>query len=86
MNIIDIISKKGGKETGIKAYLEHEGLKRSESMAFGDGKNDVSMIQYAGIGVAMGNGVDNLKREADYVTTEVGNDGIKNALEHFGII
>ena len=46
----------------------------------------MSMIQYAGIGVAMGNGIDSLKREADYVTTEVGNDGIKNVLEHFGII
>ena len=85
-NGIDIISKAGGKETGIQAYLNRVGLKRSQSMAFGDGENDIPMIRYAGIGVSMGNGIDTLKQEADYITSDVGNDGIKNALEHFGII
>ena len=83
---IDIISKTGGKEAGVQAYLDYAGIKRSQSMAFGDGENDIPMIRYAGVGVAMGNGKEELKKEADYVTTSVYEDGIKNALEHFGLI
>ena len=83
---IDIISKMGGKEAGIQAYLDHYGYKRSQSMAFGDGENDIPMIRYAGIGVAMGNGKQELKNEANYVTTDINDDGIKNALEHFGLL
>ena len=55
-------------------------------MAFGDGGNDTSMIRTAGIGIAMGNAVDALKQEADYVTTSVDDDGIWSALCHFGVI
>lgn len=83
---IDIISKTGGKQAGIQAYLDHCGFKRSQSMAFGDGENDMPMIRYAGIGVAMGNGKDSLKQEADYVTTAVDDDGIMNALKHYKLI
>ena len=55
-------------------------------MAFGDGGNDISIIKKAGIGVAMGNAGDNLKEVADYITTSVDEDGVKNALAHFGVI
>ena len=55
-------------------------------MAFGDGENDIDMIRYAGIGVAMGNGIKNLKSAADYITTDIDDDGIENALKHFGLI
>ena len=55
-------------------------------MAFGDGGNDMSMLSAAGVGVAMGNALDKVKAEADYVTTNVDDDGIRNALLHFGII
>jgi hydroxymethylpyrimidine pyrophosphatase-like HAD family hydrolase len=44
------------------------------------------MILQAGIGVAMGNAIDDLKRQADYVTTSVDDDGILNALKHFEVI
>jgi hydroxymethylpyrimidine pyrophosphatase-like HAD family hydrolase len=44
------------------------------------------MIRAAGIGVAMGNALDSLKAEADYITTSVDEDGVMNALRHFGII
>lgn len=83
---IDIISKSGGKQAGIQAYLDYCGLKRSQSMAFGDGENDLPMIRYAGIGVAMGNGKDIVKQEASYVTSDVDDDGIMNALKHYNII
>lgn len=55
-------------------------------MAFGDGGNDESMLRAAGVGVAMGNALDSVKAHADYVTTDVDNDGVWNALKHFGII
>ena len=54
--------------------------------ANGDGGNDSSMILQAGIGVAMGNAIDALKQQADYVTTSVDDDGILNALKHFNVI
>ena len=55
-------------------------------MAFGDGGNDTSMILQAGVGIAMGNAIDELKQQADYVTTSVDDDGILNALRHFDVI
>ena len=55
-------------------------------MAFGDGGNDISMLRHAGIGVAMGNATDEVKAAANYTTTAVDEDGILNALVHFGVI
>ena len=55
-------------------------------MAFGDGFNDIGMLGYAGIGVAMGNAADAVKASADYVTASVEEGGIAGALEHFGIL
>ena len=83
---IDIIPKDGGKSVGIQKYLEEQGFDREEVMAFGDGENDIDMLRYAGIGVAMGNATDNVKEAADYVTDTVDNDGIYKALKHFGLI
>ena len=62
------------------------GLESSEIMAFGDGDNDIDMLKFAGIGVAMGNAGDAVKAAADYVTASVDDDGIEKALEHFGLI
>ena len=83
---IDIIAKTGGKDAGIIKYLEYAGYSRSQSMCFGDGENDQSMITFCGIGVAMGNGNEKLKQAADYITTHVDDNGIANALIHFGIV
>ena len=83
---IDIIPKGGGKAVGIQKFLDENGLDRSEIMAFGDGENDIDMLKFAGIGVAMGNGGDAVKAAADYVTDSVDENGIENALRHFGLI
>ena len=83
---IDIISKHGGKATGVEKFIQRYGLRRSETMAFGDGQNDIDMIRYVAVGVAMGNGIRDLKSAADYITTDIDDDGIANALKHFGII
>lgn len=55
-------------------------------MAFGDGENDLDMLKYVGIGVAMQNAPDSLKEVSDYVTSTSEMDGISHALEHFGLI
>ena len=83
---LDIIAKTGGKDAGIRKYLEHHNLSRPQAMAFGDSDNDLTMLQYVGTGVAMGNGKDELKKVADYVTTDIDEDGIANALRHFKLI
>lgn len=83
---IDIIAKNGGKDVGMRRYMEKEHLERDETMAFGDGENDIPMLQYAGIGVALGNAKDIVKQKADYITTDIDDNGIANALRHFGLI
>lgn len=83
---IDVISKTGGKVTGIKKMLEVHGIGQEEEIAFGDGENDIEMLQFAGIGVAMGNAEPEVKAVADYVTTDIDDDGILNALKHFEIL
>ncbi|MBQ8464106.1 MAG: Cof-type HAD-IIB family hydrolase [Prevotella sp.] len=82
----DVTAKGADKGEGVLAMARHLGLDPHHTMAFGDGGNDVAMIRTAGIGVAMGNALDSLKQQADYVTTSVDDDGIMNALRHFGIV
>lgn len=83
---VDILAKEGGKVSGIKEYIHRLGISQEEIMAFGDAENDIEMLEYAAIGVAMGNGKDEAKAVADYVTTSVDEDGIANALKHFDLI
>ena len=82
----DITANGADKGKGIIAMAKHQGFDLNRTMAFGDGGNDSSMILQAGIGVAMGNAIDALKQQADYVTTSVDDDGILNALKHFNVI
>lgn len=82
----DITAIGADKGEGLLAMTQHLGLNPQHTMAFGDGGNDSSMIRTAGIGVAMGNALECLKQEADYVTTSVDEDGIWNALRHYGLI
>ncbi len=85
-NIIDVIPEGGGKEKGIAAAAAHYGFSREEIMVVGDNLNDIDMLRWGGVGVAMGNGVEKAKAAADYVTTPIDKDGIKNAMLHFGVL
>ncbi|OEJ14510.1 hydrolase [Brachyspira hampsonii] len=82
----DVNSKYAGKEVGIDKIIEYYGIDLSETMAIGDGGNDISMIKHAAIGVAMGNANENVKNIADYITDDVDNDGVYKALKHFNIL
>lgn len=74
------------KALGMKHILDHYHLKREQSISFGDGGNDVSMLEYAGIGVAMGNALNDVKKRADYVAEPCEKDGVVSALKHFNLI
>ncbi|MBP3944069.1 Cof-type HAD-IIB family hydrolase [Sphingobacteriaceae bacterium WQ 2009] len=74
------------KKVGIDIFLNHFGIDRSETMSFGDGGNDITMLQHTEIGVAMGNANQEVKEIADYVTESVDDDGIWKALKHFQVI
>lgn len=82
----DLYPVSGGKAVGIAKVLEHYGIDKAQTMAFGDGENDVDMFSAVGISVAMGNGCDEAKNAADYVTDDIDEDGIWNALKHFGVL
>lgn len=74
------------KATGMKRYLEHVGITRENSIAIGDGPNDLQMMEYAGIGIAMGNALDEVKQRADLVTAHIDEDGLYLALEKLGLL
>ncbi len=76
----DCIAKGTSKATGIDRVIRHYGFDLSETMAFGDGGNDIEMLRHAGIGVAMGNASDEVKAAADIVTTSVDDNGVANII------
>ncbi len=82
----DIVPTGVSKAEGIDRMLEHFGIGLDETMAFGDGGNDIPMLEHVGIAVAMGNAAPEVKRAAGYVTTSVDDHGIARALRHFGLI
>lgn len=73
---------KGDAVRGVAAAL---GVDISDTYAFGDGINDLSMIEAAGHGIAMGNAVDELKAAAEHVTSAIDEDGVARAMEHYGL-
>ncbi len=68
------------KATGIDQVCRHYGIPLEQTMAFGDGGNDIEMLRHVGIGVAMGNASDEVKAVADIVTASVDEDGVAKAL------
>ncbi len=83
---LDVVEGDGMKEEGVKAVIDKLGISIEDTIAFGDGFNDISMIEYVDIGVAMGNANDQLKKKASFVTDDVSKDGIYNAFVKLGLI
>lgn len=81
----DVNPKGLSKQTGVEFFCEHFGIDIAETISFGDGGNDITMLQGTGIGVAMGNANPEVKEIADYVTDDVDNDGVWKALEYYNI-
>lgn len=83
---VDVIPAGGSKAQGIEAVLKYLGISKEEVVAFGDGLNDVEMLSYAGLGIAMGNANDEVKSYAKYVTSSVDESGICKGLEYAGLL
>ena len=67
----------------IHILAKHLGVKQEEVMTFGDAENDLDMIVYAGMGVAMANAFDEVKKAANYITDSNEDDGVAKAIEKF---
>ncbi|OOZ76193.1 HAD family hydrolase [Bacillus cereus] len=85
--VINVLEdSKVSKLTAIQKVLEHLNICKSEAIAFGDGRNDIEMLEYVELGIAMGNGGEELKTRADFVTKKESEGGILFALEKFHIV
>ncbi|MBI0031050.1 Cof-type HAD-IIB family hydrolase [Gilliamella sp. B14384G15] len=83
---VDVFNHGGSKGRGIKELLKMKGFDDVPTYAFGDGMNDLEMFLTVDHPIAMGNAVDGLKDQAEYITDTNNNDGIAKALEKFGLI
>lgn len=82
----DVMEKRNSKARGLQILCEYWGIGLENTYAFGDSMNDLEIIKAAGVGIAMGNAVRELKEAADYVTADIGDDGVYKACKHFHLI
>lgn len=80
---IEFVKKGIKKSKAIKFIMDKCKIKQKEIMAIGDGENDVEMLRFAGLGVAMENANNYVKENADYITTSNNNDGVGKVIEKF---
>ena len=80
---LEFVDKGASKAIAMEKIGEKFGIAREEMIAIGDGLNDLSMIEYAGLGIAMGNAHEILKRKAQYITSSNDQDGVANAIYKF---
>ena len=83
VNNIEINSRDATKGNALKQLAAHLNIPIAQTMAFGDDRNDLSMLKAAGIGVAMGNAAEDVRRAADYVTDDCNHSGVAHAIKHF---
>ncbi|WP_028274830.1 Cof-type HAD-IIB family hydrolase [Atopococcus tabaci] len=83
---VDILPKDGSKAATIMKIATAKGYQPEDVVAFGDGLNDYEMISKVGLGIAMGNAVDAVKAEADYVTKTNNKHGIALALQELNLL
>ncbi len=80
---LEVMPKNVSKAETLDHMLDKIGVKRENTVCCGDGFNDISMIKYAGVGVAMGNAHEEVRREADFVTGTNDEDGLVTVIERF---
>ena len=83
---IDVIPSQGGKQNGILKVLDYYNISIDETMAFGDGHNDIDMFELVKIAVAMGNASQEVKDAADETTNDIDDDGIYHCLKKHHLI
>ncbi len=80
---LEFLNKNVDKGVGVSMVAKELGLKREQVICVGDAGNDLAMIKFAGLGVAMGNAFDEIKEAADYVTHTNEEDGVAHVIEKF---
>ncbi len=80
---LEFVNKESSKGVGLKALSEHLGITEKEVIAVGDANNDLSMLEYAGLGVAMENGTKEVKEIANYITKSNEEDGVAHIINKF---
>ena len=81
---VEITPDGAHKGAAVARLCQRLGIDRSEVIAFGDNNNDLTMLEWAGRGVAMGNAVDEAKRVADEITSTNVDHGVAEILESLG--
>ena len=81
----DIVALSSGKKSGIEAFMKYYGLQKAETVAFGDGENDLEMFEAVGLSVAMGNSEKDIKDQADLICDDVDGLGICSVMEQLGL-
>lgn len=81
-NNFEVMMGNSSKGNAVAYLAESLGINPEEVMCIGDSENDISMIKYAGVGVAMGNALDIVKEVADYITDTNNNSGVGKAIEN----
>lgn len=84
--IANVLQTEVSKSIAAKYVLNYFGYLPSEAIAFGDGENDIDLLKFVGLGIAMGNGNQKLKAIADFVTKDCDNEGVEYALKTLQII
>jgi Cof subfamily protein (haloacid dehalogenase superfamily) len=82
-NNFEVMNRDVSKGSAVKTLAEFYNIPTDEIICIGDNENDISMIKYAGLGIAMGNGTDEVKKAAGFVTLTNENDGVAYAVEKF---
>ncbi len=86
INMAEFIPIGNSKASGIEKMCDYLEVNQKDTICFGDSINDVEMLQYCNVGVAMGNASDVAKKHADYVTTSINEDGIYKGCIHLGLL
>ncbi|MGM9986214.1 MAG: Cof-type HAD-IIB family hydrolase [Bacillaceae bacterium] len=84
--VLNVLQEDVSKSLAIMKTLDFFGIDKSEAIAFGDGENDIDMLELVGLGIAMGNGTQKLKNAADFVTRPSSEDGIEYALRKYSVL
>ncbi len=85
-HVAELVPKGFSKASGIKAVVDEMQANIEDVYAIGDSINDLEMLSFAGHAIAMGNGVDQVKEIAEYVTSDIHQDGVYEAMLHYGLI
>jgi len=82
-NNFEVMNKEVSKGKAVKLIGDYYGIKREEIICIGDNENDLSMIDYAGLGVAMGNSIDTVKAQSDFISSTNNEDGVAQVIRKF---